>query len=247
MIEAQEQAAQYLVNARRSGQPGPLMPQTMRPTDFDGALAIQTRVGELLEESIGGWKCSAPSPGKLMIAPIWKSYIHSGPRCPALSGSIEPEIAFVMARDLPSREIPYTQAEVTAAIGETRLVLELIGSRYAEPKDAGFLEKLADSLANQGLYLGPVVPGGATPEMAHFPISIESRGKTIFEVEGKHPDGHPYVPLVWLANFLSSRGQGLKAGEVVTTGSYAGVIEVPVGDALRVVFGDFGAIDVQLT
>ena len=28
---------------------------------------------------------------------------------------------------------------------------------------------------------------------------------------------------------LNARGQGLKAGEVVTTGSYAGIVDAPVG------------------
>ena len=246
MNQTVEQAAQYLVNARTNGA-GPRMAEADRPSDVDTALAIQARIGELLGESIGGWKCSLPSGDRTIVAPIWRSFIYSGPKCPALSGSIEPEIAFVLAKDLPPRGQPYTEEEVHAAIGETRLVLELIGSRYEKPKDASFLEKLADSASNQGLYVGPVVTGDPSPGMSHFPISIESRGKNIFEVEGKHGDGHPLKPLVWLANFLPARGQHLRAGEVVTTGSYAGVIEVPMNDPLRVVFGDFGSLDVQLT
>jgi len=245
MNQALEQAAQYLVTARRNGA-APRLAEENRPLDLDSALAIQSRVGELLGESIGGWKCSAPSGDRIVVAPIWRSFIHSGPKCPALSGSIEPEIAFVMAQDLPPRDRPYSEEEVRAAIGETRLVLELIGSRFQQPKEASFLEKLADSASNQGLYLGPVVEGGPTHGMSQFPIVIESRGKNIFEVEGKHPDEHPFVPLLWLANFLPSKGRHLRTGEVVTTGSYAGVIEVPTGDQLRVVFGNFGAIDVLL-
>lgn len=245
MTLVQEQAAQYLVSARRNG-PAPRFPEELRPVDLDSALAIQARIGELLGETVGGWKCSVPAGERTVVAPLWKSTIHSGPKCPALSGSIEPEIAFVLAQDLPSRAEPYSEAEVRAAIGETRLVLELIASRFQQPKETTMLERLADSFANQALYLGPVVAGGPTPEMSHFPISIESRGKNVFEVEGKHPDGHPLAPLVWLANFLSSRNQGLRAGEVVTTGSYAGVIEVPVNDPLRVVFNGFGSIDVLL-
>jgi 2-keto-4-pentenoate hydratase len=246
MNQAQEQASQYLVNARRTGTAVARMPEAMRPADIDTALAIQSRVGELLGATIGGWKCSAPNGDRIVVAPIWSSDIHTGFRCPALSGSIEPEIAFVLGRDLPPRTEPYTEDDVKAAIGEARMVLELIGSRFAQPKEAGFLEKLADSASNQGLFLGPAIPGGITPEMGHFPISVESRGKTIFEVEGKHPDGHPLIPLFWLANFLSRSAQGLKAGQVVTTGSYCGVIEVPLGDPLRIVFGAIGAMDVQL-
>ena len=53
-------------------------------------------------------------------------------------------------------------------------------------------------------------------------------------------------PLCWLANFLAARGGGLCAGEAVTTGSYAGALAVPLGVPVRVVFGDLGAITVEL-
>src|SRR5687767_612612 len=246
MNEADERAAQYLATARRSRQAGPRLPEDRRPRSLESVLAIQSRIGELLGETIGGWKCSAPSGSKILAAPLYASHIYTGPRCPVLSGSIEPEIAFVLARDLPARDRPYTDAEVEGAIGEARLVLELIASRYAQPKEAEFLEKLADHASNQGLYLGPAIPGGVTPEMGSFPISIEAHGESIFTVEGKHPDGHPLVPLRWLANFLAGRGKGLAAGMVITTGSYAGVIDVPVGEPLRIVFGEIGVIEVEL-
>ena len=89
MNQTAEQAAQYLVNARTNGA-GPRMAEADRPADLDTALAIQARIGELLGESIGGWKCSMPSGDRTVVAPIWRSYIYRGPKCPALSGSIEP-------------------------------------------------------------------------------------------------------------------------------------------------------------
>jgi len=51
---------------------------------------------------------------------------------------------------------------------------------------------------------------------------------------------------VWLANFLASRGEGLRAGQIVTTGSYAGAIEVPLDVPLVVTFGDLGALATTL-
>ncbi|HKT66571.1 MAG TPA: 2-keto-4-pentenoate hydratase, partial [Burkholderia sp.] len=62
-----------------------------------------------------------------------------------------------------------------------------------------------------------------------------------------HPDGDPLKPLVWLVNFLASRGDGARAGQIVTTGSYAGAIDVPLGDALTVGFGELGRLSVTLT
>jgi len=250
MNEAVERAAHYLAELRRGRRAGPRLPENCRPRDVNSALAIQSRVGQLLGGSIGGWKCSAPSGEKIMAAPIYAADLHSGARCPVsatgTTASIEPEIAYVMARDLPPRDQPYSESEVRAAIGEARLVLELIGSRYSDSKAAEFFEKLADSLSNLGLYLGPVISGGVTPGMGTFPISMEAQGAAFFKGQGKHPDGHPFVALFWLVNFLSARGQGLKAGEVITTGSYAGVVEAPVNQPLRIAFGDIGVIEVQL-
>src|SRR4051794_12211902 len=197
MTEAVERAAQYLADLRRGRRAGPRLPEDCRPRDAESALAVQFRVGQLLGGSIGGWKCSASSGERVIAAPIYVSDIHTGPRCPVSTtgptASIEPEIAFVMARDLPPREQPYSESEVRAAIGEARLVLELIASRYNDPKEAEFFEKLADSLSNLGLYLGPVIPGGDSPAMGRFPISMEAGGKPFFTGEGKHPDGNPMV------------------------------------------------------
>ena len=48
------------------------------------------------------------------------------------------------------------------------------------------------------------------------------------------PTGHPLRPLVWLANYLASHGTGLTAKQVVTTGSYCGMVDVPLDTPLVV-------------
>ena len=60
-------------------------------------------------------------------------------------------------------------------------------------------------------------------------FGISGTEGTLHRRDGHHPDRHPLRPLVWLANFLSAREEigGLKAGQIVTTGSYAGALEVP--------------------
>jgi len=58
--------------------------------------------------------------------------------------------------------------------------------------------------------------------------------------------GHPLRPLVWLANFLRERGERLRAGQVITTGSYAGALEVPLATPLTITFGALGRMQVTL-
>jgi 2-keto-4-pentenoate hydratase len=230
-------AARQLVAARTARRPGARLPESCRPTDADAGLAIQRRVGEILDLAIGGWKCSVPTPER--IVPI------------AGMARVEPEIAFVLARDLPARATPYDEADVRAAIGEARLVLELMGPRYVDPAAVTFPELLADSIANQGLFAGPVLSNPHGLSLDSFAIVIDGADGTLITREGRHPDGHPLRPLYWLANFLAAGGYGegvsLKAGQIVTTGSYCGVVDVPLETALVVRYGDLGTLDVQFS
>jgi 2-keto-4-pentenoate hydratase len=248
--EMRDAAARHLVAARTARRPGERLPEACRPTDVADALAIQERVRELLGVAIGGWKCSVPSAEReIAAAPIFASTITSDSPCPMLpiggKARIEPEIAFVLGRDLPLCATPYSDAEVRAAIRETRTVLELIGPRYADPAAVTYPELLADGIANQGLLVGPVVADGLELPLEGFRIAIDAPDGALLARDGKHPDGHPLRPLHWLANHLASRGAGLTAGQVVTTGSYCGMVDVPLDTPLVVAFGDFGRLSVQ--
>jgi 2-keto-4-pentenoate hydratase len=247
----QEAAAGFLVAARKSGRPGARLPEACRPADLESALVIQRRVVALLGQAIGGWKCSLPpAPDRINAAPILTSTIFRTSPCNVVAtgatARIEPEVAFVMGSDLPQRDTPYSEAEVRAAIAESRLALELLGTRYADPASAGWFEMMADSMQNQGLFVGPVIPGGFAAALEAFPVTVGTTRGVLSRHEGRHGDGHPLRPLVWLANFLAARGEGLRAGQVVTTGSYAGAIDVPLGQPLTVVFGALGVIATEV-
>src|SRR6266516_947350 len=108
-------AARHLVAARTARRPGERLPEACRPVDVADALAIQERVRELLGAAIGGWKCSLPSAEReIAAAPIFASTITSDSPCRILpiagKARIEPEIAFVIGHDLPSRATPCTHS-----------------------------------------------------------------------------------------------------------------------------------------
>jgi 2-keto-4-pentenoate hydratase len=239
--------------ARRARRPGDRIPESCRPADCEGALSIQRRVSEILGdnsgERIGGWKAALPSPGRISLAPIYASTIYTTSPCPVLTSgatmSIEPEVAFVLGRDLGPRAAAYTETEIRSAISETRLVLELLRGRYADQDSVSFPEKLADGMTNQGLFVGPIVPGGLDRTLETLPIAIEEGDGPPFTRDGLHPSGHPLAPLFWLANFLASSGEGLAAGQIVTTGSYCGVLDLAVGAPLRITFDGLGTLSVQ--
>lgn len=245
-------AARLLFAARQNLSPGPRLPVELRPSDIADALAIQARTAALVRQPIGGYKCSAPTEARpVSYAPIFApSILTASPYpVPGASGQarIEPEIAFVMGHDLPPRAGAYSDDEVRAAVKEARFALEIIGTRYAEPSAVTFPELLADHVANLGLFVGPPLPDPWTKKLDAFPVTVRTSDAVLFTREGKHPDGHPLRALAFLANHLASRGETLAAGMVVTTGSYCGILDVPLATPLTFAYGDLGSLAVTLT
>jgi 2-keto-4-pentenoate hydratase len=241
-------AARALAAARTGRRTIDRLPESCRPESDEDGLAIQRRVAEVLEEKIGGWKCSTPRGEHVFLAPLLASTIRNGSKCPLFPHNgmarIEPEVAFIIGADLPPRAAAYTEDEIRGAIGEARLVLEIIGSRYIDPMKLPFPEFLADSVYNQALFLGPRVDGVFERQLETLTITVSAPSGALISHTGRHPNNHPLRPLFWLANFLSSRGETLKAGFVVTTGSYAGILEVPLQTPLSVSYGDLGKLEV---
>jgi 2-keto-4-pentenoate hydratase len=251
MTTALEHAARELADRRLSGRRGPRLAADARPADIAAALVLQRRVSASFGDRTGGWKCALPADGRTIVAPLFASTIRRTSPCPMHvrgdTASIEPEIAFVLSRDLPPRDAPYTEADIRAAIGATHVVLELIGNRYDDPASITFPELLADFANNQGLYVGPRVEHGLERPLERIAIEVRTHAGMLMTHDGAHPDGHPLKPLTWLANFLPAHGDQLRAGQIVTTGSYAGARDVPLDVPLAIAFGDLATIDVELT
>ncbi|MGF6916764.1 2-keto-4-pentenoate hydratase [Paraburkholderia sp. 40] len=249
-----EQAARLLVAARGQGTLAERLPVELRPVNPDEGFAIQQQVGDQLGQQAGAWKCALPPAGKIIAAPIYDAVIHRGAQCRirAVRGQssvrAEPELACLLDRDLPPRREAYSEAEVLEALGNVHLALELLGSRYVHPEALTFPELLADGLFNAGLVIGPRVElrDGATAAdlPVEFTVSVTCAGHKAVSFAGRHPDRSVLAPIVWLANFLRVRGLGLHAGQAVITGSYAGVLELPIGCELHIGFGDLGTLPI---
>lgn len=247
-------AAAILAQRRLQGLQGPCLPDSLRPASLLDAMAIQRAVTPLMGDAVGGWKCGTPGPDKLVVAPIYVSTIHRQPAsapCPVWASEgavrVEPELAFLLGCDLPVRAQPYSPDEVDAAIASTHLALELIDSRYNDPAVLSFADKLADGLVNQGLFIGPEVDGDLASHTRVMPIGVRVDEGAEQVRAGQHPDPLPRLPLYWLVEYLREQGVGLKAGQAVITGSYAGTFALPVGCDLFLRYGDLGTMSVRFS
>ena len=219
-------------------------------TITDG-MQIQHQLACQLKDNIAGWKCAVPADDKIVLAPIFETTVFREKESIICSVSddksvkIEPELAFVLGHDLPPRELAYSDVEIRAAISHAHLALEIIGCRYADPTSASFPELLADGLFNQGLFLGAPLDLAIAEKVQEIAITLQVKDQVTQTFAGKHPAGNPLAPLYWLVNYLRQEGIGLRAGQAIITGSYAGNPDVPLSTDIHVQFGQLGAINVH--
>jgi 2-keto-4-pentenoate hydratase len=253
-------AAHTLATRRLSGLVGAALPAACRPVTLRDAWEVQNAVTQVLAQRAGeqvvGWKCGLPGADTWVLAPLYASTLYRSEAagapaiaCPVWTQQgqvkVEPELAFVLGRDLPWRVQPYGADEVKAAVGAAHLALELIDQRYDGGVPLQFADRLADGLVNQGLYLGDEVDlaRARTAQTMHIEMVVDQQ--PLLSQQGAHSAGDPLAPLCWLAEFLRSQGQGLQAGQVVITGTYAGAPWVPVGPLLNVRFGALGELTLR--
>lgn len=249
------EAARELVARRKAGRVGERLPSEHRPHTLVDALQLQDAVSQLwcddMDDTIGGWKCLQPPADKIIIGPIYTRTIDSVAPVALWpqdgQAVIEPELAFFFACDLPARAGPYSPAEVDAAIVRTHMALELIFNRYGPSAGCEFAETLGDGLVNQGLFIGPEVDSALAANKGEIAISLQVAGEAEQVLAGKHPNGNPRAPLYWLVEFLRSQGKGISAGQAVITGSYAGVLRVPLNTPVHIGYAGLGEMDVSFT
>jgi 2-keto-4-pentenoate hydratase len=244
-----EEAAALLIGARRSGQRLDGLPPSCRPATLDDAQAIQEATVVRLGEAIAGWKVSAAPQRRVARGALLGSRMYaSGARVPAalmpLLG-IEAEIAFRLDRDLPARDREYDYAEVAAAV--TALpAIEIVDSRFRGYPDAPLLDRIADFMSNGAFIHGAAQPRWRDFDLETIGVELAIDGRTVVRGTGGHAAKDPLLPAVALANDLRWRA-GVRAGQIMTTGTYTGLNFARPGQVVTVAFDGFGSVEVRFT
>ncbi len=245
-VERARAAAGLLLEARRSGPIGSL-PESCRPRDEAEAYAIQDAVAASLGP-IEGWKVGAGGPEEtpacapLLAGSVLASPARLDPARHPLRG-IEAEIAFRFARDLPPRETDYFPIEVIQAIESACAAIEVCECRFRDRATLDPLSKLADNNLNAALVTGGPWDGWPDLTIDCQAVRLSFDDRVLVEKHGGNTAGDVIRLLVWLANHLRRRGQGIGRGQVVTTGSWTGLI--PAGPA-RQIAAEFSGVGASI-
>ena len=260
MTRAQiEEAVELLVAARGDHRRLEAFPPSCRPESFEDGYAIQEAFVEAWSVPVAGYKigCTSRETQKLLGAPgpfpgrVFAPVRLASPAKVAAKAfhklGIEPEFAFTLAHDLPRRAAPYAREEVAAAVAALHGAIELVDMRWTDWFKVGVASIVADNGANGGLVLGPAVTDWRKIDLPGAKAVLRFDGKAVAEGTGAAVLGNPLDALVWLANDLSKRGYGLKAGEAVTTGTVASVYFAEPGMTVTADFGPIGTVEVRFT
>ena len=219
-------AAAMLLDARRTNTPIDDLPERVRPVTIDEAYFIQGRLA-LAYGEIGGWKVGAPTADATpLFAPMPAAWIAANHA--VLGGrhrlrGLEAEIAFLIGKDLPPRDEPYSRDEVVAAIGSCHPVIEVIESGLTDPLKANRLSMIADLQMHGAFVYGDALNDWQRIDFSREHVVLTVDGMVRVDRTGSNTSGDLMRLLPWLANEGSKRTGGLKAGQWVTTGSWTGV------------------------
>ncbi len=250
------EAAQLLLRARRSLTVLERLPPGCVPASIEDAEAICEAMAQEFERPLGGWKigCLDPSMpikqglprpfcGQIPAFRIYRSGATVAHK-ELLRAVIEPEIAFRLRRDLAPRAGVYERGEIVEAVGALCPVIEIPESRLSQRHPHGALGMVAD----QG-YAGRLVEGSPCFAWRKLDLPSLSAVVTLNDTEvargaASRAMGNPLEALLWLANHRRARGDGLRAGQIISTGSMTGVIPVKPCDRVVADFGALGRVEV---
>ena len=241
----ESEMAGVLLAARRRMTP---LAQAPVPASEAQAYAVQRRVLAGMGAQPRGWKVGAPGPdAPPSCAPMPASGIVAAPHRfdPAVftRREVESEICFRLGADLPPRRQPYTGAELLGAIETCHPGIEVLQSRYADPDAAGPLANLADLIQHGAYAWGAPIPGWRDIDFSRLTVTQSIAGLPARHATG-NPAGDMVRLMVWLANEGAVWAGGLRAGQLVTCGSWTGKTAAPL-DA-EIVAGFAGAEPVRI-
>jgi 2-oxo-3-hexenedioate decarboxylase/2-keto-4-pentenoate hydratase len=158
---------------------------------------------------------------------------------------VECEIAVRLGRDLTPSDAPFTAERVAGAIEAYLPAIEIVDDRYADWRSIGAPTLVADDFFAAGCVLGEAVSRSAAPDLLTLVGRASINGVEVGRGTGADVLGHPHNALAWLANQLAGGSQGLRAGEIVLTGSLVQTIWLETNDKVAMDLSGLGTVAVD--
>ena len=163
---------------------------------------------------------------------------------------LEPEFAFVIARDVPDtgrNRTAWSRDTIVPFVGDMMPAIELVGHGFEswDVYDAPSL--VADNAVHLGWVHGPLSSGWREIDLAGCQVRLWVDGVVRRVGSGKNVLGHPMNVIAWLANTLPKHGHRLCAGDRVITGVSTDIYPASAGECIRADFGSLGSVELTFS
>ena len=226
-----------------------------RPRDEASAYAVQRGAAEASGYEIAGFKIGATAQVAMdllgvsgpFFGPLFREAFRENDAAISLpmahSPGIESEFAVELAADLPRRAEGWTKEEVEEAVAWVGPAFEIVGTRLESGLPGAGVLAIADGGANIDFVRGPTGTAWRDVDLTAHPATLRING---VEVASGHSGmlvfGDPISGVVWLANHPELGARGLRAGDVVTTGTCTGITPLSPGDEAEADYGALGKV-----
>lgn len=254
-----EKAASILWRARLDDERLDAIPDDCTPGNVEEGYEIQRAMVAISGRQLLGWKIAATSEaGQKHIgvdAPVAGRLFEGfasedGSTVPAdtmLMRVAEAEFAFRIGVDLHRAAARYSVAEVTEAVSALHLAIEIPDARFRRFAEVGGAQIAADDAFASWFVLGPDVPGWRSLDLVAQRTLFRRNGEVVSRGSGANVLGDPLVALTWLVNHAAQHEGGVKAGDIVTTGTSLPPADLAPGDAFVAEFEGLGTVRVTFS
>lgn len=255
--------ADALFEARISGRPVALPEGFAQRCSEAQGRAIGARNVARLAERLGGGivgaKLAATNPAALqklglakpISAPMLGARVFASPSVLPRAGFIvcvvEAELGVRFGADLRTDGARPARDAVAAAVDQVFPVIELADTRIADWQSAPAAAIHADMGYFGALVTGAPCAGWRTLDLAAVAVCLRVNDTDVRQGSGASVMGHPFEALAGFVAERGAAGQGVAAGEIVSTGTWTVPYLAQPGDRLVADFGPLGRVSVDLT
>ena len=227
-----------------------------RPADTAAAYTIQKIQTAESGAAQAGWKLGATNDKALAMLKLDDAFagtllapFRSGNGAcitlpTACAPGLETEFLVKLAADVPGRQRPYSRDEIAPAVDYVAPSFEIVGCRLPGGLANGGLVLIADGGGNVAFVEGERGEDWRSIDLAACALTVTVNGEEKARGAGSLLTwGNPLAAVGWLAAHPLVAERGLRAGDVVMTGTCGGILPIAPGDEARADFGALGTVE----
>ena len=249
-------AGKFLFDQYRTNSEMRALPEQLSPASIEEAYLIQIESLNMLSQQYGspaGHKLAyttqtmqeragltEPCAGQILQDTIYKSpaVLHSADY---VKLGIECEIAVILGSDISPNSIPHTIKSISDSIECIMPAFEIVDFRTPDLQGIQrALTAISTNISNAGIVLGEATYQWHDIDLRTVRGEMFINGESVGYGKGSDIMGHPFEPLVWLANKFSAEELTIPTGSIIITGSIVTPKYLLEGDNATITITDLG-------